>query len=120
MVLEAVCQCGNTPTLTRDFHELVIKIINMLKPLGDKILLRVPTVEDAEATASGIFLPDSAKNPENEDMRRIVVSVGPDTKNKGLKKNASVLLTQLSMREKYHDGVDVYEIVKETDILGII
>ena len=44
----------------------------MLKPLGDRVVIRV--LEQEEKTASGIFLPDTAKeNPSQGE----VVAVGP-------------------------------------------
>ena len=90
----------------------------MLKPLGDKVLLRLVTAEDATGmTDSGIYIPDSEKVI---DQQRIIVATGPDIKNKGLEKDVKVLLTALSMKERYEEGETVYEIVKETDILGIL
>ena len=90
----------------------------MLKPLGDKALLRAVTVEDSTAkTASGIIVPDSAKTV---DQQRIVVALGPDIKNKTIKVGDKVVLTSMMMKEVYEEGDDKYEIVKETDILGIL
>ena len=43
-----------------------------LKPLGDKVVVEV--VEEAQTTASGIVLPDSAKE---KSQRGTVLAVGP-------------------------------------------
>lgn len=52
-------------------------------PLGDRIIVRGLTeAESAEATAFGIYVPDSAKM-ENE---AIVVAIGPGTYNERLEK----------------------------------
>ena len=44
----------------------------MLKPLGDRVVIRV--LEQEEKTASGIFLPDTAKEKPSQGE---VVAVGP-------------------------------------------
>ena len=44
----------------------------MLKPLGDRVVIRV--LEQEEKTASGIFLPDTAKEKPSQGE---VIAVGP-------------------------------------------
>ena len=48
----------------------------MLKPLGDRVVIRV--LEQEEKTASGIFLPDTAKEKPSQGE---VVAVGRTTVN---------------------------------------
>ena len=50
----------------------------MLKPLGDRVVIRV--LEQEEKTASGIFLPDTAKEKPSQGE---VVAVGPGTRHLG-------------------------------------
>ena len=44
----------------------------MLKPLGDRVVIRV--LEQEEKTASGIFLPDTAKEKPCEGEKLLIVS----------------------------------------------
>ena len=91
----------------------------MLKPTASNILVRVPKEEETmKENTLGIIIPDSVTLPENEDMRRVIVDIGPDVDKERFAKDQMVLLTQLSMREKYHEGDETYEVIKPTDILG--
>jgi len=84
----------------------------MLKPLADRIVLK--RTEAEERTASGIVLPDSAK--EKPEMAE-VIEVGKDVKevNKGQK----VVFGKYATTEVKLDGAE-YLIVKEEDILAIL
>ena len=93
----------------------------MLKPLGDRIIIEL--VELEEKTASGIVLPDTAKeNPqegkvvavgtgrvlENGERVALEVSVGDN-----------IIFSKYAGTEVKYDGNE-YLIVRENDILAII
>ncbi len=85
-----------------------------LKPLGDRILIKVE--EAAKKTASGIIIPDTAQEKTQEGS---VVAVGTD------KDAITVQVGQKVMYDKYSgtsvkiDGVE-HLIVKMQDILAIV
>ena len=83
-----------------------------ITPLGD----RVVAVREAaaEKTASGLYLPDNAK--EKPVLAR-VVAVGKDAKS--VKKDDKILYKEYSTTEIKVDGTE-YLIVKEEDVLGTV
>ncbi|MBI49072.1 MAG: co-chaperone GroES [Crocinitomicaceae bacterium] len=86
------------------------------KPLADRVL-----IEPAEAdktTASGIIIPDSAKE---KSQSGVVVAVGPGKKDEPtmVKVGETVLYGKFSGSELSIDGKD-YMIMREADILGTI
>ena len=84
----------------------------MLKPLADKLIVK--RLEAEEKTASGIVLPDSAKEkPEQGE----VIAVGKDVKE--VKKGERVIFGKYSPTEVKVDGVE-YLVIKEEDVLAII
>jgi chaperonin GroES len=83
-----------------------------ITPLGDRV---VAVREQAqEKTASGLYLPDNAK--EKPVMAR-VVAVGKDAK--AVKKDDRIVYKEYSTTELKIDGTE-YLIVKEEDILGTV
>ncbi len=93
----------------------------MLKPLGDRVVIRV--LEQEEKTASGIFLPDTAKEKPSQGE---VVAVGPgklqdDGKRVALdvKVGDKIIFSKYAGTEVKFEGVK-YLIVSERDILAII
>lgn len=93
----------------------------MLKPLGDRVVIRV--LEQEEKTASGIFLPDTAKEKPSQGE---VVAVGPgklqdDGKRVALdvKVGDKIIFSQYAGTEVKFEGTK-YLIVSERDILAII
>lgn len=91
-----------------------------IKPLGEQVLIE-PSAEE-EKTASGIILPDSAKEKPQEGK---VVAVGSgkviDGKKVALdvKEGDKVVYGKYSGDEIKIDGKE-YKIMKEEDILAII
>ena len=92
-----------------------------LKPLGDRVLVE-PT-EREEMTASGIYVPETAKERPQEGM---VVAVGPGRKDDdGKVIPMDVKVGDRVLYAKY-GGTEVkleekkYLILKETDILAIL
>ena len=87
-----------------------------LKPLADRVLVE-PNVAET-TTASGIIIPDTAKEKPQEGM---VIAVGPGKVDEPttVKVGDKVLYGKYAGSELKLDGKD-YLIVKEGDILGII
>lgn len=93
----------------------------MLKPLGDRIVIELVEVE--EKTASGIVLPDTAKEKPQEGK---VVAVGPGrVLDSGERVAPEVAVGDLIIFSKY-SGTEVkyqgkeYLILRETDILAVV
>ena len=86
------------------------------KPLADRVLIE-PTAAET-TTASGIIIPDTAKEKPQEG---IVVGAGPGKKDEPttVKVGDKVLYGKYSGSELKLDGKD-FLIVKESDLLGII
>ncbi|MDQ0592793.1 co-chaperone GroES [Chryseobacterium sp. 2TAF14] len=86
------------------------------KPLADRVLIEPIAAETK--TASGIIIPDTAKEKPQEGT---VVAVGPGKKDEPttVKVGDKVLYGKYSGSELKLDGKD-FLIVKEGDLLGII
>lgn len=87
-----------------------------IKPLADRVLIE--PMEAEEKTASGIIIPDTAKE---KPQKGTVVAAGPGTKDEKMevKVGDSVLYGKYSGTELDLDGKD-YLIMKQSDILAII
>ena len=92
-----------------------------LKPLSDRIVVKAQEAE--ETTASGIILPDTAKE---KPQIGVIVSVGPGKINDSgeliqmtLKKNDKVLYGKYSGTEVNIEGEDLL-IMRESDILATL
>ena len=87
-----------------------------IKPLADRVLIE--PVEAETTTASGIIIPDTAKE---KPQRGVVVAVGPGTKDNPItvKVGETVLYGKYSGTELKLDGVD-YLMMRESDILAIV
>lgn len=97
-----------------------LKLNNMakvnIKPLADRVLIEPMAAETK--TASGIYIPDTAKEkPQNGK----VVAVGPGTKDEKMtvKVGDTVLYGKYAGTELKLDGSD-YLMMRESDILAII
>ena len=93
----------------------------MIKPLGDRVVIRV--LEQEEKTASGIFLPDTAKEKPSQGE---VIAVGTGKlQDNGTRTPLEVSVGDKIIFSKYagtevkYDGVD-YLIVSERDILAVL
>ena len=92
-----------------------------MRPLGDRVL--VEPIEREEMTASGIYVPETAKERPQEG---VVVAAGPGRKDEDGKLIAmDVKVGDRVLYAKY-GGTEVkledkkYLILKETDILAIL
>ncbi len=93
----------------------------MIKPLGDRIVIKV--IEDTEQTSGGIFIPDSAKE---KPQKGEVVAVGLGKMNdKGEREPMDVKAGDVVLYAKYAgtdikmDGVE-YKILSVKDALAVI
>ncbi|MFC4389350.1 co-chaperone GroES [Gracilibacillus marinus] len=93
----------------------------MLKPLGDRVIIEV--VEQEEKTASGIVLPDSAKEKPQEG-KVVAVGSGRVTDNGekiALEVNEGdlIIYSKFAGTEVKYQGKE-YLILRESDILAIV
>ena len=93
----------------------------MLKPLGDRVIIEL--VESEEKTASGIVLPDSAKEKPQEGKvvavgtgrvldngERVALEVSVDDR---------IIFSKYSGTEVKYEGAE-YLVLRESDILAVI
>lgn len=87
-----------------------------IKPLADRVLIKPSAAETT--TASGIIIPDSAKE---KPQKGTVVAVGNGTKDEPMtvKVGDSVLYGKYAGTELKFDGED-FLIMRESDIYAII
>ncbi len=91
-----------------------------IKPLGDRVVVKPQPAE--EKTASGLFIPDTAKE---KPQRGTVVSVGPGKVENGTKVDMTVSEGDTVLYGKY-SGTEITMndddllIMRESDILGIV
>ncbi|UCZ53712.1 co-chaperone GroES [Bacillus shivajii] len=93
----------------------------MLKPLGDRLVIEL--VEQEEKTASGIVLPDSAKEKPQEGK---VVAVGTGRVTESgervaleVKDGDAVIFSKYAGTEVKYEGKE-YLILRESDVLAVI
>lgn len=93
----------------------------MLKPLGDRIVVK--TVEAEETSAGGIILPDTAKEkPQTAE----VLAVGPGkTLDNGSLAAMEIQVGDKVVYGKYAGteikvGADEYIILRQDDVLGVV
>ncbi len=93
----------------------------MLKPLGDRIVVKI--IEDTEQTSGGLFIPDSAKE---KPQKGEVVAVGPgkvtekgDREPLDVKVGETVLYAKYAGTDVKVDGVE-YKILSVKDALAVI
>lgn len=92
----------------------------MLKPLADRVVVR--PLEREEKTASGIFLPDNAKEKPQEGE---IIAVGPGRFEDGKRVALDVVVGDKVIYSKYA-GTEIKVnneevlILRESDILAVI
>jgi chaperonin GroES len=91
-----------------------------IRPLGDRVLVK--QVEAETKTASGIIIPDTAKEKPQEG-KVIAVGTGKIVDGKkvelDVKKGDKILFSKYGGDEIKIEGVE-YKILKEDDILAVI
>ncbi len=91
-----------------------------LKPLGDRVLIRVE--ESDNALPSGLVIPDTAKEKPQEGL---VLAVGPGAYHDGqrvaldVKEGDRVLFSKYGGTEVKVDGEDLM-ILNERDVLAVV
>lgn len=87
-----------------------------LKPIGDRIVIEAAPAE--EKTASGLYIPDTAKEKPQQGT---VVAVGDGKKDEPMtvKVGDVVLYSKYGGTEINHDGKE-YLIMRESDIYAVI
>ena len=92
-----------------------------LKPLGDRLI--VEPIEQEEMTASGIVLPETAKE---KPMQGKVLAIGPGARKEDGSRIAMDVSTGDTVLYAKYAGTEVklenkkYLILKETDVLTIV
>ena len=93
-----------------------------MKPLGDRVVIE-PSEDDAEKSAGGIYIPDTAKEKPQKGK---VVAVGPGRVNDDGKTLAMpvkvgdiVVYSKYAGTELKEEGED-YLVLRESDILAIV
>ncbi len=97
------------------------RLFNLIKPLGDRIVIEL--VESEEKTASGIVLPDSAKEKPQEGK---VVAVGSGRVLESGERVAlevavgdRIIFSKYGGTEVKYQGTE-YLILRESDILAVV
>ena len=91
-----------------------------IQPLGDRVVVKAQAAE--EMTASGLYIPDTAKE---KPQKGTIVSVGPGRVENGAKIDMTVKSGDTVLYGKYA-GTEIrlddedYLIMRESDILGIV
>jgi chaperonin GroES len=93
----------------------------LLKPLGDRVIIEL--VESEEKTASGIVLPDSAKEKPQEG-RVVAVGTGRVLDNGErvaleVSTGDRIIFSKYSGTEVKYEGAE-YLVLRENDILAVI
>ncbi len=86
-----------------------------IKPMDDRVLVEI--VEEESKTASGIIIPDSAKEKPTTGT---VVAVGTDEDLKeNVKEGDKILFGKYGGEDISFDGKD-YKIIQRSDILAVV
>lgn len=97
------------------------RLFHLLKPLGDRIIIEL--VETEEKTASGIVLPDTAKEKPQE-AKVIAIGTGRVLENGErvaleVAEGDRIIFSKYAGTEVKYEGKE-YLIVRENDILAVI
>jgi len=84
------------------------------KPLANRVLIE--REEETNTTASGIIIPDNAKE---KPLQGKVIAVGPDAKDEGISEGDTVVFAKYSGNEIILDDTE-YLILNSDEILGIV
>lgn len=97
------------------------RLFHLLKPLGDRVIIEL--VESEEKTASGIVLPDTAKEKPQEG-KVVAVGTGRVLENGErvtleVAQGDRIIFSKYAGTEVKYEGTE-YLILRESDILAII
>jgi chaperonin GroES len=94
-----------------------------ITPLGDRILLKPISLEEASTTASGIIIPDTVNKEKPEQGTVIAVGEGRWESGKrvpmNIKVGDKVVFSRYGYEEVKYEGEEYY-ILKEENILAVI
>ncbi|CAN1306783.1 20 kDa chaperonin, chloroplastic [Linum perenne] len=125
----STAQFASFPTLkpARSLRGLVVQAATLvapkytaLKPLGDRVLVKIKKGE--ETTSGGIFLPDSAQTkPQGGEVVAVGKgkTVGDKTVEISVKAGSQVVYSKYAGTEVEFDGTS-HLIMKEDDIVGVL
>ncbi|CAN1306782.1 20 kDa chaperonin, chloroplastic [Linum perenne] len=121
----STAQFASFPTLkpARSLRGLVVQAATLvapkytaLKPLGDRVLVKIKKGE--ETTSGGIFLPDSAQTkPQGGEV--VAVGKGKTVGDKTVEISVKVVYSKYAGTEVEFDGTS-HLIMKEDDIVGVL
>ena len=102
-------------------HKNLRRLFHLLKPLGDRVIIEL--VESEEKTASGIVLPDTAKEKPQEG-KVVAVGTGRVLENGErvtleVAQGDRIIFSKYAGTEVKYEGTE-YLILRESDILAII
>jgi chaperonin GroES len=106
--------------LTHQAHYFCKEVFAVIKPLGDRVVIEA--LEKDEKTASGIVLPETAKEKPQEGK---VIAVGSGRYEDGqripleVKEGDRVIFSKYAGTEVKQDDKE-YLIMRESDILAIV
>ncbi len=95
--------------------------VSTVKPLGDRVFVKVSASE--EKTAGGLYLPDTAKEKPQVGE---VVALGPGKRNDdGSRQELEIKVGDKVLYSKYAGtdiklGIDEYVLLSEKDILAVV
>lgn len=95
--------------------------VSTVKPLGDRVFVKVSASE--EKTAGGLYLPDTAKEKPQVGE---VVALGPGRRNDdGSRQELEIKVGDKVLYSKYAGtdiklGIDEYVLLSEKDILAVV
>ena len=117
-----LCECLSALSLLLQQPMAAVSLsVSTVKPLGDRVFVKVS--ESEEKTAGGILLPDTAKEKPQVGE---VVQVGPGKPNEdGSRQSPEVGIGDKVLYSKYAGtdiklGSDEYVLLSEKDILAIV
>jgi len=84
------------------------------QPLANRVL--VEREEEVTTTASGIIIPEAAKE---KPLRGKVIATGPDAQDEGISNDDTIVFGKYGGTEITLDGIE-YLILNSDDILGIL
>ena len=84
------------------------------QPLGNRVLIQ--RKEEATQTASGLYIPDSAKE---KPLNGTVIALGKEAIEAGINEGDTVVFPKFGGTELNIDGTD-YLIMSSDDILGVM
>ena len=105
---------GQNIKITQNKNRIMAQL--SIKPLADRVVIEPALAE--QKTASGIIIPDTAKE---KPQKGVVVAVGPGTKDNPmtLKVGDVVIYGKYAGTEIHLEGKD-YMIMRENDVIAII